>query len=110
LKLLFDQQLSPRLVNRLADLYPDSTHVYLTGLDQVPDIVIWSYARDNDYVIVTRDVDFSELSVFSGFPPKVIWIRRGNCTTNEIENIMRSNYDAIRNLEEDESVGILTLF
>ena len=110
MKLLFDQNLSPRLVNRLADLYPDSSHVYLIGLDTAPDPDIWQYARDNEFIIVTRDADFSDLNVMLGFPPKVIWIRRGNCTTREIELIFRSNYATVESLVEDESVGILTLF
>jgi predicted nuclease of predicted toxin-antitoxin system len=109
-KLLFDQNLSPRLVRRLADIYPDSTHVYLIGLDLAPDPDIWEYARDNEFLIVTRDADFSDLNVLLGFPPKVIWIRRGNCTTNEIESMLRSNYEAVRALAQDEGVGILTLF
>jgi predicted nuclease of predicted toxin-antitoxin system len=109
-KLLFDQNLSPRLVNRLADLYPDSSHVYLIGLDTSPDSIIWQYALENEFIIVTRDADFSDLNVMLGFPPKVIWIRRGNCTTGEIELILRSNHAIIKSLVEDESVGILTLF
>jgi predicted nuclease of predicted toxin-antitoxin system len=109
-KLLFDQNLSPRLVERLADLYPDSNHVYNVGLDTSPDHIIWQYARDNEFVIVTRDADFSELNVLLGFPPKVIWIRRGNCTTAEIESILRSNYQAVQALAEDLGFGILTLF
>ena len=110
MKLLFDQNLSPRLVDFLADLYPDSTHVYLIGLDMVPDTVIWEYARDNGFLIVTRDADFSDLNVLLGFPPKVIWIRRGNCTTKAVESMLRSNYGAVRSLGQDEGVGILTLF
>jgi predicted nuclease of predicted toxin-antitoxin system len=109
-KLLFDQNLSPRLVRRLADIYPDSTHVYLIGLDMAPDPVIWDYARDNEFIIVTRDADFSDLNVLLGFPPKVIWIRRGNCTTKEMESMLRSNYEVVRSLAQDEDVGILTLF
>ncbi len=110
MKLLFDQNLSPRLVDRLADAYPGSIHVYLIGLDTAPDSIIWEYARDNGFVIVTRDADFSDLNVMLGYPPKVIWIRRGNCTTGEIELLLRQNYDAIQTLEEEENVGILTLF
>jgi predicted nuclease of predicted toxin-antitoxin system len=109
-KLLFDQNLSPRLVNRLADLYPDSTHVYLIGLDMAPDLVIWEYARDNEFLIVTKDADFSDLNVMLGFPPKVIWIRRGNCTTKALESMLRSNYETVRSLAEDGGFGILTLF
>jgi len=109
-KLLFDQNLSPRLVRRLTDLYPDSNHVYLIGLDTAPDPIIWEYARDNDFIIVTRDADFSDLNVMLGYPPKVIWIRRGNCTTQEIETMLRVNHQAIEALAADKNVGLLTLF
>lgn len=109
MKLLFDQNLSPRLVNRLADLYPDSSHVYSIGLDTASDPVIWQYARDNEFIIVTRDADFSDMNVMRGFPPKVIWIRRSNCTTGEIALMLRSNYAMVESLMEDEGVGILTL-
>lgn len=70
--LLFDQNLSPRLVKRLADLYPDSTHVDTLGFGSSSDREIWDFARINDYVIVTKDADFGELSVLRGVPPKVI--------------------------------------
>ena len=110
MKLLFDQNLSPRLVRRLTDLYPDSNHVYLIGLDTAPDPIIWEYARDNDFIIVTRDADFSDLNVMLGYPPKVIWIRRGNCTTQEIETMLCVNYQAIEALAADKNVGLLTLF
>jgi predicted nuclease of predicted toxin-antitoxin system len=74
------------------------------------DIEIWQYARDNDYMIVTKDADFSEFGLIKGFPPKIIWIRRGNCSTQEIETILRENYSAISNLSEDDDLGILALF
>lgn len=74
------------------------------------DSEIWQYAHDHDYMIVTKDADFSELGVVRGFPPKIIWIRRGNCTTLEIESILRENYGAIAALSSDEETGILTLF
>jgi predicted nuclease of predicted toxin-antitoxin system len=108
--LLFDQNISPRLVERLADIYPESVHVYLIGLGDANDIEIWEYAKKNDYMIVTKDADFSELGVVKGFPPKVIWIRRGNCTTKDIENILRENFEQIEFLSEDKNTGILVLF
>ncbi len=108
--LLFDQNISPRVVDRLADVYPDSIHVFMLGMGDALDIEIWQYAHDNDYMIVTKDADFSEFGVVKGFPPKIIWIRRGNCSTQEIEAILRENYSAISALSEDSETGILTLF
>ena len=72
MKLLFDQNLSPGLVPRLSRLYPGSVHVYNVGLDRASDAVLWNYARQHEYTIVTQDVDFSEMSDVLGFPPKVI--------------------------------------
>jgi len=80
MKLLFDHNLSPRLVQRLADLYPGASHVALGGLDRATDLAVWTYAQTNEYVIVTKDSDFNDVSVLRGFPPKVIWLRLGNCS------------------------------
>jgi predicted nuclease of predicted toxin-antitoxin system len=108
--LLFDQNLSPRLVTRLVDLYPGSAHVDVLGLGTAPDREVWEFARNRGFIIVTKDADFSELNVLLGTPPKVIWIRRGNCSTRNIEQLLRENYAAIDNFAKDLSLGILTLF
>src|SRR5262245_28570309 len=109
MRLLFDHNLSPRLVHRLADLYPDTSHVFLVGLDRASDLAVWAYAQTNDYIIVTKDSDFSDVSVLRGFPPKVIWLRLGNCTTSDVERTMRSGFAAIDAFANDPSVGILEL-
>jgi predicted nuclease of predicted toxin-antitoxin system len=111
MKLLFDQNLSPRLVKRLADLFPDCSHVSLHALDTADDIEVWEFARNHNFnfAIVTKDSDFSELSTLRGFPPKVVWLQIGNCTTAQIENLLRSHEEAIRRLETDASLGILEL-
>ncbi len=110
MKLLLDQNLSPRLIRRLFDLYPDSIHVANVGLDRASDKDVWNYANQHDCIIVTKDVDFSELSVLFGFPPKVLWIRRGNCSTKDIETILRENYDSVKAMNESRDTGILELF
>jgi predicted nuclease of predicted toxin-antitoxin system len=72
---LFDHNLSPSLVNSLAVIYPNSNHLYLMQLDQESDYTVWEIAKNQDYIIFTKDADFNELSILRGFPPKVIWIR-----------------------------------
>ncbi len=109
-KLLFDQNLSPKLVKRLSDLYPNSDHLDLLGLGTAEDILVWEHAKDNDFVVVTKDADFADLSVLRGFPPKVVWIRRGNCSTANIEEILRDHNSDIEDLAADSTSGILTLF
>ena len=102
MKLLFDQNLSPHLVTRLLDLYPDSVHVSTVGLEAETDRAIWLFARDNGLTIVSKDSDLSEMGVIDSFPPSLVWIRRGNCSTNE-------NVDALAQLEELDPGGILVL-
>jgi predicted nuclease of predicted toxin-antitoxin system len=80
------------------------------GLDAVEDTIVWQYARDNKFFIVTKDSDFSELSLLKGFPPKVIWIRIGNCTTNDVESLIRSHRQAIESFNNNSNLGILILF
>lgn len=107
--LLFDQNLSPLLVDHLADLHAGSAHVSTLGLGTALDRTVWEYARQHDYIIVTKDADFGELSLLLGFPPKVVWIRRGNCSTRDIEALLRKNHNAIAALSDDPDTGTLTL-
>ncbi|MEL6553075.1 MAG: DUF5615 family PIN-like protein [Cyanobacteria bacterium J06621_11] len=109
MKLLFDHNLSPRLVNQLAELYPNSQHVFLLGMAQSDDHQIWDYAAKNGSVVVTHDSDYNGLSIVQGFPPKISWIRRGNCSIKEIEQMLRSAANKIKTFEQDQSVGVLTL-
>ena len=110
MKLLFDHNLSPKLVDRLADLFPESTHLYTLGMDQLDDREVWNYAKTNGFMIATRDSDYNEILTIQGFPPKIIWIRRGNCSTSAIEIMLRSHLADIQTLDNDSSLGILTLY
>ena len=109
MKLLFDQNLSPRLVSSLADLYPDSNHVFKLGLDQASDKKIRDFALQNEFTIVTKDADFGDLNILLGFPPKVIWIRIGNCSARDIENILRNEFDSISDHHSNSRSGLLVL-
>jgi predicted nuclease of predicted toxin-antitoxin system len=108
-KLLFDHLLSTRLIRLLHDLFPGSNHVYHLNLHEVDDPIIWDYARENEFIVASKDVDFSELSMAKGFPPKLLWLKLGNCRTGDIENSIRDNYDAIREMNDDPERGILIL-
>jgi predicted nuclease of predicted toxin-antitoxin system len=109
-KLLFDHHLSPSLVHRLRDLFPGSEHVWNIGLDDAPDLEIWFYARTHGFLIVSKDADFSEISMQHGYPPKLIWLRLGNCTTADVEELIRAKYVLIAELEHAPDRGILQLF
>jgi predicted nuclease of predicted toxin-antitoxin system len=109
-KLLFDENLSPRLAGLLADVYPGSAHVHACGLGSADDEVIWQYARDEHFSIVSKDSDFQERSVIRGHPPKVIWLHAANCATAEIESALRAAQPVITRFigEEQESCLLLT--
>jgi len=87
-KLLFDENLSPRLPRVLADLFPDSTHVHECGLETADDSAIWCYAKDHGFTIVSKDSDFQDRSVLHGHPPKFVWVRAENCSTIDIESLL----------------------
>ena len=109
MKLLFDQNLSVRLVERLANLFPNSIHVRDIGLDTATDIRLWNYARENGYLIILKDTDFSDRVSTYGYPPKVIWLRIGNCSTDTIERIPRKHYSDIKEFAKNQSQGLLVL-
>jgi predicted nuclease of predicted toxin-antitoxin system len=108
-KLLFDQNLSYRLVKALASEFPDSAHVRHVGLEKTPDGPVWEYAKANGFVIVSKASDFHQRSFVFGHPPKVVWIRRGNCSTSVIETILREHRDDILQFAESEQGSFLAL-
>lgn len=110
MKLLFDHNLSERLVWRLRDLFKESRHVAELELAHASDFEIWAHAKAHDFVIVTKDSDFNDIAVIQGFPPKVIWMRVGNCTTAQIEQHLRSNHAVITAFALNHNSGILVLF
>jgi predicted nuclease of predicted toxin-antitoxin system len=111
LKLLLDENLSPRLIASISDLYPGSAHVEECGLVNTPDDKVWDYAGENGFAIVTKDSDFSELSVLRGSPPKVIWLRIGNCTTVRAGFLLRDAFSRIQDFlnAEDENCLVISL-
>ena len=109
MKLLFDENLSHKLAHRLADLFPDSVHVREIGMKASEDPKVWDYAKDNDFMIVSKDADMHDLSLVFGNPPKVVWIRLGNCSTSQVENLIRREFDVIKSFDEDPSVSLVAL-
>lgn len=90
MKLLLDQNLSHRLVERLADLFRGSTRARLVGLDRATGAELWEYAAREGYAIVSRDVDLAEMAARRGAPPLVIWLRGGNSATSAVEAVLRA--------------------
>jgi predicted nuclease of predicted toxin-antitoxin system len=107
-KLLFDENLSPLLVDLLSDLFPGSAHVHQCGLGSADDAAIWQYAKINGFTIVSKDSDFEERSVLLGSPPKFIWVRANNCTSAEVESLFRAAFPAvIRFIQEDQETCLI---
>ena len=109
MKLLFDQNLSPRLPRLLADIYPESVHIREVGLRKADDSEIWTFARTNGLAIVSKDSDFQQRSLLHGAPPKFIWLRVGNCTVRRTEEVLRSYSAAIHTFDLDHSKSHLML-
>ncbi|MDX6614738.1 MAG: hypothetical protein QOD75_3924 [Blastocatellia bacterium] len=109
MKLLFDQNLSPRLRLALSDIYADCVHVREVGLRDAGDSAIWEYALQNGFVIVSKDSDFQQRSLLYGSPPKFIWLRTGNCPTKAIEDLLRKHSVAIHTFYLDNTRAHLML-
>jgi len=107
-KLLFDENLSPQLIDLLSDLYTGSAHVHQCGLGGRDDAAIWEYAKVNGFTIVSKDSDFEERSVLLGVPPKLIWVRVPNCTSSEIVSLLRAAFPLVaRFIQEDQETCLI---
>jgi len=109
MKLIFDENISFKLCKRLEDIYPDSTHVRFVALENENDFKIWDYAKQKNYIIVTQDSDFNDISVIKGFPPYVVWIKSGNSRVAEIDDILRKHYIRIRDFFEKGAYGLIEI-
>ncbi len=109
MKLLFDENLSFRLVGALADVFPASAHVRDVRLRGAPDEVIWKYAAEHAFLLTSKDADFYQRSIALGSPPKVIWLRVGNAPTAMIAGVLRAHYLLIRRFHEDDAATFLPL-
>ncbi len=97
-------------MTRIADIFPNASHVQFHGLAQKTDTEIWEFAKSHDFCIVTQDADFSERSRLYGSPPKVVWLRCGNAPTNQVETLIRSGQEAIQELSENSIINCLELY
>jgi predicted nuclease of predicted toxin-antitoxin system len=109
MNLLFDENLSHKLAQLLADIFPDSVHVREIGLKAADDPVAWEYAKNNGLMIVSKDSDMHQRSFVFGQPPKVVWVRLGNCSTSDVEKLLRKNFAVIKAFYEDDYASFLSL-
>ena len=109
MKLLFDENLSPKLPRLLASHFPGSAHVRECGLLGQPDEGVWEYARANGFAIVSKDSDFHQRSLLYGHPPKLVWLRIGNCTRLQLIQLITTHERDIHALDADPFESVLVL-
>ena len=109
MKLLLDQNLSDRIPAQVSGFFPGSGHVKTHGLDRDSDEVVWKFAQENAFTILTKDWDFHQMSLVRGFPPKVIFLKVGNCSTDSIVSLIRLHQMNISAFLDDETASLLIL-
>lgn len=109
MRLLFDQNISARIVRLLKESFPDCTQVTLEGLGNVRDMEIWEWAKQNDCCIVTFDADFLDIITLRGFPPKVLLLRIGNRRTKDLAEILLKRKQVIEEFLINRSIGCLEI-
>ncbi len=109
MKLLLDQNLSHRLCDRLADLGVTAVHVRSVGLEAADDARVWDHAAEHEFMIVSKDADFNNRAFLFGPPPKVVWIQRGNCSTRDIEDLLRARHADLVTFAADAAAALFIL-
>jgi predicted nuclease of predicted toxin-antitoxin system len=109
MRLLLDENLSDRIPSRIDGLFPGSCHVKDYALNQKPDEAVWEFARENGFAILTKDWDFHQRSLFYGFPPKVVFLKIGNCTTDAIVSLISWQAADIADFLCDKTAALLIL-
>ncbi len=109
MSLLFDENLSPRLPRLLVQLFPGAVHVRDVGMSRADDAAVWKYARAQGLTIVTKDDDFRQRSFVFGAPPKVIWLRLGNCQTEVVQALLDARAEAVHAFLADTASSVLIM-
>lgn len=109
MKLLFDENLPEILVRALVVEYPDSDHVRALGLAGAGDRTVWEFAARSGFTLVTKDEDFRRLSEALGPPPKLVWVKLGNCTSFAVVELLRRERERLERFELDPLAGRLVI-
>jgi len=105
MKLLFDQNISFRILKKLSEAYSGSSHIKTEGLMNASDLEIWEYAKNQHFIIVTQDSDFNDLYLMKGFPPKILWFQTGNLRTDELARILENRQSDIFDFSINSELG-----
>lgn len=113
MRLLFDQNISYRIIDLLSKEFPECSHVVKLGLTNKTDFEIWNFAKENGFIIVTFDSDFNDFSTLFGNPPKVIWLRLGNSSTKNVSEVLTKKSDVIKsfiNSDSENECSVLEIY
>jgi predicted nuclease of predicted toxin-antitoxin system len=108
-KLLLDQNLSHKIIGGLAAAFPGSAHVQDFNLERADDATVWKFAKELGFTIVSKDDDFRQRSFLYGHPPKVVWLRLGNCGTKRIAKVLQERAGDLLGFESDPDTAILII-
>ena len=109
MRLLVDENLSPKIVRLLDGRFPGTVHVASVGLAGSGDEAIWRYARDNGFVVLSKDSDFNQRALLRGGPPKVVWLRVAEMRTNEIAATVLATADELERFDIDGEQSVLVI-
>lgn len=109
MKLLFDQNISFRLIKDINETFLLAASVKTLGLTNASDVEIWSFAKESNFSIVTFDADFLELSTLYGSPPKVILLKTGNISTSDLASFLIGMKETIIDFLESDEMEFLVL-
>lgn len=109
MKLLIDENISHKILKKINPVFENCIHCKYIKTDLRTDFEIWNYAKENDFIIVTFDEDFYEWMLLKGFPPKVIWLRCGNASTQHIADLLNNKIPEIKEFNSNNEIGLLEL-
>ena len=78
-------------------------------MDRSKDTEVWNYAAEHGYTIVSKDADFHQRSLLLGAPPRVIWIRQGNCSVTDTANLLKERFIIVEQFHMREEKTFLAL-
>jgi predicted nuclease of predicted toxin-antitoxin system len=109
MKLLFDQNISHRILIYIQDTFPKAKQVRQLGLENATDKEIWEYAKENNYTVVSFDGDFYDFTLVWGHPPKIIWLRTFNQTTSHVAEMLRKHDKTLFAFQKDNDLACLEI-
>lgn len=108
-RLLLDENLSERLLEPLAELFPGSEHMGILTKTGTSDRLLWDLACTGGFILTTRDEDFVGMSVLQEAPPKVLWLNVGKSRTAVIAALLQSHATDIERFAEHDEYTFLAI-